>query len=268
MIEQKWDIFHPLVQYKIVATFNKAHIIKLLGQEPIEGSMESPDNSTEGENLVSLFPLPSTVFYPNTLLPLHIFESRYRQMVTRALEGDSQIGMVLLKPGWENDYYGHPAIVSIGCMGKIKKHSKLPEGKYNILLCGLHRFRILKEVQGGVYRRARVELLQEVNDCDLSSKTSPIENHVIEHLKQYLKHIPEGEKIEQNLNLETCATLASLIDRIAYSFDPSIEEKQAFLEEQDVAKRADILHSMIDFKLQLTQLSRKFTGSSADPRMN
>ncbi len=230
--------------------------------------MESPNNSTEWENLVPLFPLPSTVFYPNTLLPLHIFESRYRQMITRALEGDSQIGMVLLRPGWENDYYGHPAIVSIGCMGKIEKHSKLPEGKYNILLCGLHRFRILKEVRGKVYRRAQVELLQEINDCDLSSKTSPIKNHVIEHLKQYLGNIPEGKKVGQDLNLETCTTLASLIDRIAYSFDLSIEEKQVFLEEQDVAKRADILHSVIDLKLQLAQLSRKFTGSGADPRMN
>ncbi len=230
--------------------------------------MESPNNSTEWENLVPLFPLPSIVFYPNTLLPLHIFESRYRQMITRALEGDSQIGMVLLRPGWENDYYGHPAIVSIGCMGKIEKHSKLPEGKYNILLCGLHRFRILKEVRGKVYRRAQVELLQEINDCDLSSKTSPIKNHVIEHLKQYLGNIPEGKKVGQDLNLETCTTLASLIDRIAYSFDLSIEEKQVFLEEQDVAKRADILHSVIDLKLQLAQLSRKFTGSGADPRMN
>ncbi|MDP7552839.1 MAG: LON peptidase substrate-binding domain-containing protein [Nitrospinaceae bacterium] len=230
--------------------------------------MESPNNSTEWENLVPLFPLPSIVFYPNTLLPLHIFESRYRQMITRALEGDSQIGMVLLRPGWENDYYGHPAIVSIGCMGKIEKHSKLPEGKYNILLCGLHRFRILKEVRGKVYRRAQVELLQEINDCDLSSKTSPIKNHVIEHLKQYLGNIPEGKKVGQDLNLETCTTLASLIDRIAYSFDLSIEEKQVFLEEQDVAKRADILHSVIDLKLQLAQLSRKFAGNGADPRMN
>lgn len=253
------------MQFKIVATFKKVPIIR---SKPVENSMESPNNSTEWENLVSLFPLPSTVFYPNTLLPLHIFESRYRQMITRALEGDSQIGMVLLRPGWENDYYGHPAIVSIGCMGKIEKHSKLPEGKYNILLCGLHRFRILKEVRGKVYRRAQVELLQEINDCDLSSKTSPIKNHVIEHLKQYLGNIPEGKKVGQDLNLETCTTLASLIDRIAYSFDLSIEEKQVFLEEQDVAKRADILHSVIDLKLQLAQLSRKFTGSGADPRMN
>ena len=253
------------MQFKIVATFKKVPIIR---SKPVENSMESPNNSTEWENLVPLFPLPSIVFYPNTLLPLHIFESRYRQMITRALEGDSQIGMVLLRPGWENDYYGHPAIVSIGCMGKIEKHSKLPEGKYNILLCGLHRFRILREVRGKVYRRAQVELLQEINDCDLSSKTSPIKNHVIEHLKQYLGNIPEGKKVGQDLNLETCTTLASLIDRIAYSFDLSIEEKQVFLEEQDVAKRADILHSVIDLKLQLAQLSRKFTGSGADPRMN
>ena len=253
------------MQFKIVATFKKVPIIR---SKPVENSMESPNNSTEWENLVPLFPLPSTVFYPNTLLPLHIFESRYRQMITRALEGDSQIGMVLLRPGWENDYYGHPAIVSIGCMGKIEKHSKLPEGKYNILLCGLHRFRILREVRGKVYRRAQVELLQEINDCDLSSKTSPIKNHVIEHLKQYLGNIPEGKKVGQDLNLETCTTLASLIDRIAYSFDLSIEEKQVFLEEQDVAKRADILHSVIDLKLQLAQLSRKFAGNGADPRMN
>ena len=56
---------------------------------------------------IPVFPLPTTVFYPGTPLPLHIFEPRYRQMTSDVLEGERKIGMVLLKPNWEENYFGH-----------------------------------------------------------------------------------------------------------------------------------------------------------------
>lgn len=189
-------------------------------------------------------------------------------MIADALEGDGRIGMVLLKPGWENDYHGHPDIASVGCVGKIEKHSKMPEGKYNIVLFGLHRFRVLKEIEGKLYRRAQVELLEEINDCNLPSEPLPVRDRVIEYLEQYLESIPNGEKEKQELDLETCSTLGRLADRIAYHFDLSMEEKQAFLEEQDVIKRVDIVHSVIDLKMRLIRLSRKFKDSGIDLRMN
>ena len=59
---------------------------------------------------IPIFPLPNAVLFPNVFLPLHIFEPRYREMVADALQGDRIIGMVLLRPGWEADYDGRPAI--------------------------------------------------------------------------------------------------------------------------------------------------------------
>ena len=68
---------------------------------------------------IPLFPLPNVVLFPNVLLPLHIFEPRYRDLVRDALAGDQVIGMVLLRPGYEGDYDGRPPIYSVGCAGLI-----------------------------------------------------------------------------------------------------------------------------------------------------
>ena len=136
--------------------------------------MEPDESSPERNIVIPLFPLPTTVFYPNPSLPLHIFEPRYRSMVADALLGEGEIGMVLLKPGWENDYQGTPEIMTIGCVGKIEQHSQLPEGKYNILLSGLHRFCILNEIEGKIYRQAQVEVLKEINDQDLAIGSLPV----------------------------------------------------------------------------------------------
>ena len=125
--------------------------------------MDPDKNSPEKNIVVTEFPQPTTVFYPNTSLPLHIFEPRYRSMVADALNGKGEIGMILLKPGWESDYKGTPEIMTIGCLGTIKHHSELPEGKYNILLSGLYRFRILNEIKGKIYRQAQVEFLKEIS---------------------------------------------------------------------------------------------------------
>ncbi|MBV9497422.1 MAG: LON peptidase substrate-binding domain-containing protein, partial [Acidobacteria bacterium] len=64
----------------------------------------------EGEFSLPLFPLPNLVFFPNTRLPLHIFEPRYREMIADALDSDQRFGIVLLRPGWQDDYYGAPAV--------------------------------------------------------------------------------------------------------------------------------------------------------------
>ena len=84
-----------------------------------------------------LFPLPSTVLFPNVFLPLHIFEPRYRQMVAESLSGDRIIGMVMLKPGYEADYEGRPPIYTTGCSGLITHVERLDDGRYNLVLRGL-----------------------------------------------------------------------------------------------------------------------------------
>src|SRR6476619_1113100 len=95
---------------------------------------------------VRLFPLPNLVFFPHVMQPLHIFEPRYRQMTTDALAGDRFIAMVLPLPGWEKDYAGAPALHPIGCIGKITADQVLDDGRFNLLLRGLARVKIVSEV--------------------------------------------------------------------------------------------------------------------------
>jgi Lon protease-like protein len=106
---------------------------------------------------IPLFPLPNVVLFPNVFLPLHIFEARYRQMVAAALAGDRIIGMVLLRPGYENEYDGTPPIYATGCAGLITHHETLEDGRYNLVLRGLEKFTINTEegpADGRLYRSA------------------------------------------------------------------------------------------------------------------
>ena len=103
-----------------------------------------------------LFPLPNVVLFPNVFLPLHIFEPRYRDMVADALDGDRMIGMVLLRPGWEGAYEGRPPVYPVGCAGLITHSERLSDGRYNIVLRGLEKFRIAGEDDSRAYRQARV----------------------------------------------------------------------------------------------------------------
>src|SRR3954468_17761734 len=119
-------------------------------------------------DLLPLFPLPNVVLFPNVFLPLHIFEPRYREMMADALASDRMIGMVLLRPGWELDYEGRPPIYSVGCSGVLTHSEQLPDGRYNLVLRGIERFRIVEEDHTLSYRRAVVEPLRDrvLNDAD------------------------------------------------------------------------------------------------------
>ena len=216
---------------------------------------------------IPVFPLPTTVFYPGTSLPLHIFEPRYRQMTSDALEGERKIGMVLLKPNWEENYFGKPQVYSVGCVGKIEKEIKHPDGKYNFTLVGLRRFRIISEKQGKLYRQAEIELLEEKNDQDIvGGKFNQDRENLIESFREFIRFIPEGnsQKKEPSWNLGN--KLSEFVDRFAYQLDLSLEQKQNFLEEQDVLKRAEFLQSFLKMKIDLIHLSKM--RSTHDPRWN
>jgi Lon protease-like protein len=110
---------------------------------------------------IPIFPLPNTVLFPNVFLPLHIFEPRYRAMVADALTGDRIIGMVLLRPGYEATYDGRPPIYPIGCAGLVTHSEPLGDGRYNIVLRGLEKFRVTGEDASRPYRLAQVEPIPE-----------------------------------------------------------------------------------------------------------
>src|SRR5262245_59961796 len=89
-------------------------------------------------------------------LPLHVFEPRYRKLVEDTLSSHQVIGMALLQPGWEPEYRGRPPVYQVGCAGRIEQCEPLDQGRYNIVLRGVSRFRIVEEQEGEPYRVAAV----------------------------------------------------------------------------------------------------------------
>jgi len=104
---------------------------------------------------IPIFPLPGVVLFPQTLLPLHIFEPRYRAMIGTALDGDRVIGMTMIDPRAQPSLEP-PPVLPVGGAGRIVEHERLEDGRFNILLEGCFRFRILREEPSTPYRTAAV----------------------------------------------------------------------------------------------------------------
>jgi Lon protease-like protein len=107
-------------------------------------------------DVVAVFPLPNAVLFPGTVLPLHIFEPRYRAMVRDCSVGEGLIGIALLRPGYEEEYEGSPAIHSVGTVGRIEQLNPLSDGRYTLNLVGLQRVEYREIPSDKAYRLARV----------------------------------------------------------------------------------------------------------------
>ena len=192
---------------------------------------------------IPVFPLPNVVLFPQVFLPLHIFEPRYREMVTDALDGDRLIGMVLLRPGWEGRYEGRPPVYPIGCAGVITHHDRLPDGRYNIVLRGLEKFRITGEDQSRSYRIARIEsLLEQLNERDRDEVRA-----ARQRLEKLLIPQPRGRgadtKLPASLNDE------DLVNTLAQYMELEPLEKQALLEREGTLARCRSLIELLEMKL-------------------
>jgi Lon protease-like protein len=111
---------------------------------------------------LKIFPLPTAVLLPGSVLPLHIFEPRYRKMVTDALAKDRVIAMSMLDSGWEADYHGRPRVRPICGVGRIMTDERLADGRFNIQLVGLCRAEIIEEFPPNEpYREVRARLASE-----------------------------------------------------------------------------------------------------------
>ena len=130
-----------------------------------------------------VFPLPATVLLPHALLPLHVFEPRYRAMVADALHGGRVIAVAVLLPGWEAGYAGAPPVHPVVGVGVVAREERLPDGRYNILLRGAGRARIAEELPlaAGGYRRVRAEFLRDTmtDPARLEGKLSTLRQSVL-----------------------------------------------------------------------------------------
>jgi uncharacterized protein len=191
---------------------------------------------------IPLFPLPNVVLFPHVFLPLHIFEPRYRGMVADALRGDRIIGMVLLRPGWEDDYEGRPPVYPVGCAGLITNAERLPDGRFNIVLQGLERFRILDEDGSAAYRQARVDGLGE--DAALEDKSAmQLARRRLESLLVPHHEGAADPKLPPSMPDE------DLVNALAQYLELEPVEKQALLERDGLLARCHSLIELLEMKV-------------------
>jgi uncharacterized protein len=193
--------------------------------------------------IIPIFPLPNVVLFPGVFLPLHIFEPRYRTMTREALAGDRIIGISLLRPGYEADYEGRPPIYPIGCAGLISQSERTSDGRYNIVLHGLGRYRVTGELEGGAYRRGHIEsLAEQIDDADrrLIRRERPrIESLLLTALKASDVQIPSSLS-DEDLVHALCQYL---------EFQPA--ERQALLECDGPVPRCRALIELLEMQALL-----------------
>ena len=204
--------------------------------------MKKKYSKAELPNELPVFPLSNAIFFPKTLLPLNIFEPRYKQMTEHALEKDNLIGMIQSnqKVG-ENNI---PEVYDIGCVGYIEYHSNTPDGRYLINLKGVSRFKVEKEIETNNMSRTFAvnyddfeddlndEEKLELNTLDLIEKTKKLFNK--HQLSTDWKIV---EKVEPS----------QLINSLAMICPFTISEKQRLLETMNIKERNDVLNQIINF---------------------
>lgn len=190
--------------------------------------------------LVPLFPLPEVVLFPHTIIPLHVFEPRYREMMSDALEGDRVIAVALLKPDYEPLYYTHRAPIheTVG-VGHIAEYEQIEDGNYNLLLRGIGRAVILDEFSDHPYRVARIS--------PLDSYCSGDEDHAQQLHRELMVEIRHNTGLDAKLRqqwLRLCKVpigLDVLADLLAAGIPADSEWRQCLLDEPDALTRSQML---------------------------
>ena len=193
--------------------------------------MTVTDHLTQAAEALKVFPLPSAVLFPHSVIPLHIFEPRYRDMVRDALATDRIIALAQLEPGWEPRYGGRPAMQPVLCAGLIIWHDALSDGRYNILVQGVCRARLVSELPPErLYREARVDLLPD------PPFHGPEEEQLRQAIFELVGRVPPAFS-EGLLPAVARANGGALADVVAAAIIPEPERRQALLAELDVRHR-------------------------------
>jgi uncharacterized protein len=189
-----------------------------------------------------MFPLPNLVMFPHVMQALHIFEPRYRALFEEAIEDDRLIALGSLAPGWEGDYEGRPPLRPTACLCRIATHQRTEEGTYNVLVLGVRRLRLLRELPPKkLFRVVESEIIDDFEPADAGpGAAAALQQRLLTAFKQAMPRIPNAyEQLDQLLGSQI--TLGMLADIVAYTIDLDLETKVKLLAECDVFRRTLLL---------------------------
>lgn len=199
---------------------------------------------------VPLFPLPDVILFPGMLLPLHVFEERYRIMLRDILAGPKLIAIGHLQPGWESSYYQAPPVYEILSVGRIAAHHQLEDGSSSIAVVGLMRCRLRNEPIQDPYRLATVvQLADQLPVTEVhEAQCEQARLELLEMAESVMRRRLKPEAIEvMTRALKEREGLGPLTDFLASIFVQEPLVRQALLEKTDVLARARML--LRDFEL-------------------
>lgn len=212
---------------------------------------------------VRLFPLPELVVFPHAMQPLHIFEPRYCEMLAESLGGDRLIAMATLTgghPSWINQ---QPPIASTVCLGKIISHAELEDDRHNILLVGMRRAKVIREIDAGrPFRIAEVAVTEDVYPPAGSEGRLELKKQL---LTAFADVIPVNKTVQQNLHelMAGQMSLGPITDIIAYTLPFGVEQKLKLLAETDVDSRArELVRLLRSGTIQLDGFDAEIEGLS------
>ncbi len=194
-----------------------------------------------------LFPLDSAVLLPQQVVPLHIFEPRYRQMIQHALDGPGQIALAVFEgQRWKQEYHGRPPLRPAVCVGQIVQHERLPDGRYNILVQGICRARIIEELEPNESRQYRTALLEPVGveASSIDASTGELAD-IRERLEELLTHgtltrLAMAEPVLRFVRSSE-VTVPALLEIVSFTMLTGAELHYRLLAEESVRARAGLI---------------------------
>ena len=201
---------------------------------------------------IPLFPLSNVVLFPGLRAPLHIFEPRYRAMTADALAGERRIGMIAVRPEHAMEMEGEPPIFAVGCAGRIVAHEALADGRYNIVLLGEHRFRVVAELPRPPtrpYRVARVQRLDDACDPARAPRLAALRARVSQLFSELVRTLAPARARQLSPDLLTEIDDATFVNTLCQLLELPPSEKQGLLEADGVPARYEGLAAVLHFRL-------------------
>jgi hypothetical protein len=191
--------------------------------------------------IISVFPLSNFIIFPNTSVPLNIFEPRYIEMIDNSMKADRIIGMI--QPRKQKD--GIPELYNVGCAGKITNFNETEDGRYLIVINGISRFKILKEINNNKpYRECEISF-DEYSE-DMKDNYNEIKFTDLELIFKNLKNLFEKKGYVINWNELEKKSLDQTLNALVMTSPFSLEEKQALLETISISKRKIELEKILN----------------------